>query len=223
MKPLAWSHSSLSDFVSCPHAYYEKRIAKSVVEQRTQPMIWGEYVHKQFELRQKEGRPLPDDLEEHEEYMLKLATMPGQGAYEQKIGLNLRMEPCGFFDKTVWHRGIIDYRKVQDNKAHIVDYKTGKPHAKFEQLMLNALHTFALLPAVDEVRVDYYWTTTRTTTGEAYSRREIPLLWKKFLPDLKQYAEAFRTDTWQKRQSGLCNGWCPVTSCEFWKPKRDKR
>jgi hypothetical protein len=40
------------------------------------------------------------------------------------------------------------------------------------------------------------------------------------VPDLKQYATAFKTDVWQPRQSGLCNGWCPVTECEFWKPKR---
>ena len=220
MKPLPWSHSSLDDFVNCPHAYYEKRIAKSVTEQRTQPMIWGEYVHKQFENRQKFGTPLPADVEEHEEFMLFLATRPGQGEYELKVGLNLRMEPCGFFDKQVWHRGIVDYRKVHDDHAHIVDYKTGKPHSKFKQLTVNALHTFAALPAVQEVKVEYYWTTTRQTTGESYTRKDIPILWKTFLPDLRQYAEAFKTDTWQKRQSGLCRGYCPVTTCEFWRPRK---
>ena len=37
-----------------------------------------------------------------------------------------------------------------------------------------------------------------------------------------QYAQAFKTDTWQPRPSGLCNGWCPVKTCEFWQPKRNK-
>jgi hypothetical protein len=45
-------------------------------------------------------------------------------------------------------------------------------------------------------------------------------LWSKFVPDLRQYMEAFKTETWQARPSGLCNGWCPVTECEHWKPKK---
>jgi hypothetical protein len=40
------------------------------------------------------------------------------------------------------------------------------------------------------------------------------------MPDIKQYQQAFVQDVWQARQSGLCHGWCPVTTCEYWKPKR---
>ena len=53
-------------------------------------------------------------------------------------------------------------------------------------------------------------------------RDQIDQLWAPFIGDLKQYMQAFREDIWQPRQSGLCNGWCPVTDCEFWKPKRNR-
>jgi hypothetical protein len=35
------------------------------------------------------------------------------------------------------------------------------------------------------------------------------------VPDLKQMVEAYKTDTWQARQSGLCKRHCAVVDCEF--------
>lgn len=220
MKPLPWSYSALDDFVNCPRSYYEKRVAKSVKEERSEQIIWGEQVHKHFENRQKDGTPLPFDLREHEPFMQRLEKMPGVSHTERKIALNKRMEPCGFFENDVWFRGVIDYSKLHDNLAVVIDYKTGKPHNKFQQLKLFALHIFTEYPDVDMVDVRFYWTKSCSTTGEIYRRPQIAELWKTFVPNLKQYAQAFKTDVWQPRPSGLCNGWCPVTACEFWKPRR---
>lgn len=222
MKPIPWSPSSLSDFINCPRSFYEKRIVKSVKQEDTEEIIWGNKVHKAFEERHLHGKPLPDDLEEHEEFMLALTVIPGQHYTEQKIALDTALKPCGFFDKGVFMRAIIDYVKVQDDRALIVDYKTGKPHSKFGQLKLNALWVFQQHPLVQKIKVMYYWTKTRTTTSEMYTRDDIPGLWKEFVPDLQQYKEAFKTNTWQPRQSGLCNGWCPVNTCEFWRPRRHR-
>lgn len=223
MKPLPWSHTALEDFISCPRAYSEKRVFKSVVEAKSEQMLWGERVHKCFEDRQRDGVVLPDDLEKHEEFMLTLQNMPGETGIERKIALNLKGQPCGFFDKDVWYRGVIDFDKIKGKRGFLLDYKTGKKKAKFNQLKLFALYTFAANPEVEIIGANYYWTTDSTMTGEVYSRDMIPTLWKQFLPDLKQYREAFATETWQPRQSGLCAGWCPVTECEFWRPKRMKR
>jgi len=222
MKPLPWSHTSLDDFVNCPLAYYEKRVAKSVIETRSDQMIWGEEVHKHFELRIAEDKPLPQDVAAHEPYMRRLLALPGpRGLAEQKIALNTRLQPCGFFDADVWYRGVIDFMHVaSDQTATVVDYKTGKPHSKFKQLKLFALWVFAQYPAIKTVKVRYYWTQTFNETGEIYQRSQIRALWQEFMPDLKQYAQAFREDIWQPRQSGLCYGWCPVVDCEFWKPKK---
>lgn len=222
MKPLPWSFSSLDDFVNCPRSFYEKRVAKSVKEERSEQIIWGEQVHKAFELRQLKGTPLPEELAEHEPFMKRLKAMPGLKWTEQKIALNRRTEPCEFFAEDVWWRGVADYKAVHREFGVIVDYKTGKQHSKFKQLKLFAIHTFAEHPDVEHVDVMFYWTKTKTTTGERYSRDQIADLWASFVPDLRQYAQAFKEDVWQPRPSGLCNGWCPVKDCEFWKPKRNK-
>lgn len=222
MKVQPWSHSRLSSFENCPKQFFHTTVAKTVQEVKGEATIWGEQVHAHFEARLADGTPLPDMLATHEPFMQFLDNMPGDKLVEQKIALSRALEPCGFFDKNVWYRGVIDYGRVSGSTARLIDHKTGKHHAKFGQLKLFALHTFIAYPAVETVRAEYYWTQTQTTNGETYTRDQMADLWLEFTPALKQYAEAFLTDTWQPRPSGLCNGWCPVTSCEFWKPKRRK-
>jgi len=221
-QPLPWSYSSLEDFVNCPRSYHEKRILKSVKEDESEQMIWGTTVHKHFEDRQKHGTPLPRELMQFEPLMVRLDNIPGDFFAERKVALTRQLEPCDFFAKDAWWRGVIDWTKINitDRKAKIYDYKTGKMHSKFKQLKLFALHTFYSYAEVDEVDVKFYWTQTQMTTGETYRRDEIQKIWLEFIPDLKQYVEAFKTDVWQPRPSGLCNGWCPVTSCEFWRPRK---
>lgn len=222
MRVAPWSHSRLEDFKNCPRAFYEKQIAKSVVETKGEATIWGEIVHKHFEDRLTDGTPLPPELTMHEDFLNRLQHHPGKVVAEQRIALNLRAQPCGFFDQDVWYRGVIDVKIVDGSHALLIDHKTGKHHTKFGQLKLFALHTFAMHPEIETIRCEYYWTQTLTKNGESYTRDMVPKLWAGFIPDLKQYANAFKTDTWQPRQSGLCNGWCPVTDCEFWRPKRKR-
>lgn len=223
MTPKPWSFSALDDFINCPRAFEAKKVSKSVVEDRSgAELIWGEWVHKQFENRLKDGVVLPIDLQQHEGYLAKLEREPGTLLAETKIALNRKLEPCGFFDKDVWYRGVIDAGKVDEETAHLIDHKTGKKHKKFQQLKSFALWGFAKFPKVDRIIAEFYWCQDQSTTGEVYIRDQIPALWASFVPDLRQYAEAFRDNIWQPRQSGLCNGWCPVTECEYWKPKRNR-
>lgn len=223
MKPLPWSHSRLEEFKNCPKAFYEKQIAKSVVEEKHEATLWGEVVHKHFEDFLTDGVSLPPILLMHEGFLLKLMGLPGDEGIEERIALDTRGQPCEFFGPDVWFRGVIDYRKVCGKNALLIDHKTGKKHEKYQQLRAFALHTFAAFPDVDTVRAEYYWTQDQSSKGETYHRADVEHMWKPFIPDLQQYAQAFRDDVWQPRQSGLCNGWCPVKTCEFWRPKRKKR
>lgn len=220
MKPLPWSYSALDDFKNCPRAYHQKTVLKAVPKTDTSEQVWGRYVHEKFEDRLGNGVVLPPELEEHEPYMQQLDALSGSHFAETKIALDRRVKPCHFFARDVWWRGIIDYQKVADTTARIVDHKTGKPHSKFEQLTIFALHTFEMFPNVHVVDAEFYWTTTKKTTSTTFKREQVPAMWAKLVPDLRQYAQAFHEDVWQPRQSGLCRGWCPVTSCEFWSPKR---
>lgn len=215
MRPLPWSHSALEDFKNCPRAYHAKRVEKSVVETKGEATIWGEKVHKHFEERLKDGVVLPSELETHEAFIAELEALPGAQLIEHRIALNLSGQPCEFFADNVWYRGVIDYAKINGSHARVIDWKTGKVHQKLQQLYLFALHTFIAHPEIETIRSEFYWTQARSTWGVNCDRSRIPELWGAFLPDLKQYAQAFQTDTWQPRPSGLCKRHCPVTDCEF--------
>ena len=220
MKPLPWSFSALEDFINCPRSYHAKRVIKSVPFEQSAEAAIGVRVHKAFEERLKFGRQLPEHLQEHEFFMEWLDNLPGKHEAERKVALNTKRQPCGYFDKDVWFRGVLDYTKLHKNRALVVDFKTGKPKKDDKQTKLFALSIFIEFPDVQEVRAIYYWTKDQSSTKFDYKVEDVAELWGGFIPDLRQYVQAFKEDIWQPRQSGLCRGWCPVQECEFWQPKR---
>lgn len=223
MKPRAWSPSRLDDFINCPKAFHAKSVAKTHVDAGGPWLAEGLRVHKAFELRQRDGAQLPPDLKDHEQFMLMLEGLPGLHFAERPANLTQKLIDCDTFDDDVWMRSVIDFTVVDGRYARVIDYKTGKQHAKFRQLLVNALYIFTTMPDVDRVACNYYWTKTQTTNGIAFKREDLVDMWGSLLPDLKQWAEAFKYDVWQPRQSGLCHGYCPVEECQFWRPRKDKR
>jgi len=218
--PKPWSPTALDDFKNCPYKYHHKYVLKDIPKPPpTAEMTWGIRVHKDFEDRLAVGKPLPLDLRPHEPFMQQLQDMPGILTTEEKIAMNQNLEACGTWDPKVFFRGAIDVKIVDGHRAMIVDHKTGKPHNKPHQLALYGLWTFALFPQVTKVMCAYYWTKTLTATPLVYKRDQIDEMWGLFLPDLKQYKEAFAKDIWQKRPSGLCKGYCEITLCEHCGPK----
>lgn len=216
MKPKPWSHSALEQFKNCPRAYHAHRVEKSIPYVEGPEAKYGNEVHKHFEDRLRHGVVLPSDLKSHEAYLAKLEALPGIGEAEQEIALNTRGQACGYWDPDVWFRGKIDYIKVNGDKARVWDWKTGKPHQKSLQLYEYILWTFIKHPEVQMVHAEYYWTRAPAQPhGITKSRERMNEIWSLLIPDLKQYVEAYKTDTWQPRQSGLCKRHCAVTSCEF--------
>jgi hypothetical protein len=219
MTPKPWSHSALEQFKNCPRAYHAHRVDKSVPYVEGPEAAYGNMVHKAFEDRVRDGKPLPADLQLHETYLARLASLPGQIYVEREIAVNRKLQPCGYWDEDVWYRAKIDYLNINDGRARIVDYKTGKPHQKLLQLFEYILFTMIVFPEVETAYAEYYWTKAPecpTGTGGAWPReRVLKETWPMLLPDLKQMAEAYKLDVWQPRPSGLCKRHCAVTDCEF--------
>lgn len=224
MKPLPWSHSAKGDFLNCAKQYYEKRVAKSVVELPNEAGDWGNYVHKNFEKYLKgEITTLPGNLAPYRDYLDTLANAKGRMLVECQYAINREMQPCDWLAPDVWCRGIVDVLYLHGQQAMAIDHKTGKQKEDFEQLKLNALLIFIHHPEIIAVRCAYSWLKTDQVTTAVFLRSDEAELWEDFLPFLKAYQHAFKTGTFPPRPSGLCNGWCPVTSCSFWRPKRAGR
>lgn len=224
MKPNAWSHSALDAFENCPKQYYQEKVLKRFPYVETPEMNWGKRVHKDFENFLLHGTPLPADLAMHHEFLTDFKAQPGELAGEERIALDVAMKECAYFSRTqqVWYRGQVDARK-RDRAAgtsHILDHKTGKVKNDFTQLKGFAMWEFITQPDIHTCKVEYYWTQIRGTAGETYHREQLPEIIQFFAAKLHRFADAFLTENFPPKQSGLCRGWCPVTDCEFWSPKR---
>lgn len=236
MKPLPWSYSALSDFLNCPKAYYEKRVAKSVEDPPNDAGLAGDFMHKAFEAYLRNGTPLPKGYPEnirdwpegikppahYKEYLDAILSSSGDMYVEQKYAINSAMEPCDFFDADVYCRAILDVLHINGQRARVLDHKTGRRKQDTRQLKLNALIVMIHHPEVMVVKTGYAWLKEERIDIESYVRSNEAELWDDFMPDLTRYKTAFRQEIFVARPSGLCNGWCPVTSCEFWKPKRSR-
>ena len=225
-RPAPFSFSSLDTFNNCPKQYYHKYVLRDVKEERSIQMIEGEDVHKVFEnyINDPAANPLPEHLIHHQPKLDAMLARDGIFWCEERVGLDKRLQPCRWDDPDILWRGIIDYRLVHrtDNSAMLVDYKTGKPHQKWVQLGMFAIHTFAAFPKVNLINAQFYWTKTMETTKKVWSRADIESIWALFTGDLRQYRDAWKNDIWQERPSGLCRGWCPVKTCQHWQPKRER-
>ena len=232
MTPKPWSHSALETHDTCPEQYHHKYVLKDLPpEEKSAEQDWGLFVHQQFEwFLTRPGFEMPPDLQVHLPYLTKLSergeTYPNEIYAERKVALSrVPLAPCGYFDKNVWWRGVLDCTIIEkeDSRARISDWKTGKPHTKWDQLAISAIWTFLAYPKIQLVQAEYYWVQTKQVTKKVWSRGEMDALFAMLTPKLQAYVHSYKTDTWTMKQSGLCRGWCPVTTCQFWEPKRPRR
>ena len=240
MTPKPWSISALDCHANCAWQYHEKYVAKNLpAEEKSSEQNWGIYVHKQFEnyltsapaklgdlIARKSGYEMPYDLRMHTTYLDGLLQKDGILFAEREVALRRQpFGPCGKWDNKVWWRGVLDCTVVEaeESRATIADWKTGKKHDHWDQQAIYAVWTFTAHPEVQLVNAQFYWTQTCEVTKKVWGRHEMDGLVGMFAPKLQAYVQSFKTDTWPKKQSGLCKGWCPVTTCQFWEPKRPRR
>lgn len=209
-----WSFSALNNFITCPNQYYEVKVLKNYADEPGEVALWGTYVHKCIENFIMRGTPFPENVLVYVPQVMEAFgdTATEIFAAEMPMSLDKKLKPCDW-DKA-WVRGIIDLLKVDTDVAKAVDWKLGKIKPDSKQLKLFALLVFYHHPEVNTVYTSFEWLQFKQRTAEVYTRDQIPMLWSAFTGDLRQYVTAFKTDTWQKRQSGLCRNYCPVKTCE---------
>ena len=219
-KFIPWSFSSLDMFVSCPKKFKHIKILKdSREEEESEALVWGNRVHKALENYLRDGVPLPSGFEAFQDYAARLKAIEGEKHIELEAAVTADMTPTSFFAKDVYSRGKIDYLVVNGNRAVVIDHKTGKKkHTR--QLALMALYVFLLFPQVDEVQSMFCFVPGGDFIRERWLRENINQIFDLFAADIQAYKRALEEDVFVARPSGLCNGWCPVKSCEHWRPKR---
>jgi CRISPR/Cas system-associated exonuclease Cas4 (RecB family) len=214
-----WSFSSLKDYINCPRQYQEIKVLKRFHKHPTPQMTYGNEVHKALEEYVGEGKPLVKNYERFKRVLDALIDISGNKYPEHKMALDANRQPCEY-GKGYWVRGIADLLIVDGETAFVVDYKTGSnryPDSK--QLKLMALMVFAHFPEVQHVKAGLLFVMHESFMPEEYTRDMADTLWKAFDPDLERLRLSYETDKWMPNPTPLC-GWCPVTTCEHYRPRR---
>lgn len=227
-KTFSWSYSKLKNYETCPRRYQAVDVDKSVPQERSEALDRGDELHEAMRRRVEGGEPLPAHLVYMKHWAEKLTKLlhPYQIIQtELKLSTDRMGVPTAYFDKSTWVRTKIDYLRVLPNEdtgrdfGHIVDYKTGKMPSSPKgwdgtQLTINAFMVFQNYQTIDKLRVDYLWTEYNDTTHEIFTRAETPAAYSALLPRVSLLENAHVTGQFPPKPGGLCENYCPVSSCE---------
>jgi hypothetical protein len=220
----AWSYSSIKTFDQCPKKYYHLKVAKDVKDTAGPEADYGTQAHEAAEHYIKHGTPIPGKFKIMRPVVETLAQFPGEKHTELKLGVrktDTGYEPTTFFAKDVWWRGIVDLLITNGKTAHMVDYKTGKnaKYADMKQLDLMAGAVFVHYPEITKVKSGLAYVVSNEFPKKTHTREHIDTYFSVFDNQLQQLEDATDSGMWNAKTSPLC-GWCPVTSCEHYRPRR---
>lgn len=214
-----WSYSSLKDYLNCPKQYFHVKVACDYTKKQTANMLYGSEVHKALEDYVRDGKPLAKNYEFVKPVLDELLAIPGAKYPEYKMALTADKKVCDFHSETRWVRGIVDLLIVDNDTAYIIDYKTGSnKYPDPKQLRLMALMTYAHFPAVNKIKAGLLFVLRNSFVPEEYLREDVDKLWTPFHSEISRLELAYDNAIWPANPSGLC-GWCPVSSCKFYKEK----
>lgn len=223
---VAWSYSSIKTFDQCPKKYYHLKVAKDVKDEAGPEANYGTEAHKAAEDYVKDDTPFPSKFKYMEPMVETLKAIPGDKYCELKLGVRRNgndYEPCDFFAKDVWWRGIVDLAVVNPEAklAHIIDYKTGKnsKYADTKQLDLMAGAIFVHFPQILRVKSGLVYVVSNEFIPKSYVVAEKTSYLKVFSKELDRLEAAYSSGVWNANSTPLC-GWCPVTSCEHYRKRR---
>jgi len=214
-----WSFSSLKTFDQCPKKYYHTKVAKDYEEDfKTEAILYGNEFHTAAEKYVSgEVGELDPRFSFTQTTLDKLKGMKGEKLCEFKMGLTANLEPCDFFDKDVWFRGVSDLTILnrETGVAKVIDYKTGKSakYADKGQLELMALATFKHFPEIKVVKGGLLFVVCNAFIKDTYTIEQESDLWQKWLTEYAKVEKAFEVDVWNAKPTGLCRAHCVVLEC----------
>ena len=210
-----WSYSSINLFKQCPKKYHHIKILKDVIEPRSEALVFGNKVHEAAEFYVKENTPLPKELLYLEGVLSKLKEFKGDRLCDYRMGLTNNLQPCGFFDKNVWGRGIADLIILGDDKAYLVDYKTGKnsKYADTKQLEILSLAMFKHFPKIKKIKAGLLFIITKELIKKSFNFDEQDTRWSYWFTNTKDLEKTIGSNVWNAKPNFTCKRYCAVLSC----------
>ena len=213
-KAFSWSYSKLKNFRTCPKRHYHCDIARDVVEEESEELKYGNFVHKTLADYIGKGVPIPSMHQRQlQAWADKLKNGPGDTLVEQKYAITEDFQPCDWRARDAWYRGIGDVVKLHGPVALVVDWKTGKIVEDSVQLALMAQCLFVHYPQLQKIRSSFVWLKEDAETRQDFVREDMAKLWASLLPEVKTLQRAAEAQNFPAKPGGLCRRYCPVKAC----------
>lgn len=212
-KPFAWSYSKLKNYESCPKRYYHVDVEKSVKEEESEQLTYGNALHKALAEAISGKAPLPKPFENVQEWVNKVQAGSAKILVEQQLAIREDLSPTEWFGKDAWYRGIADVIKIHGPVAVVLDWKTGKILEDGVQLALMAQCVFAHHPEIQKIRTEFVWLKEDATTRADFARDDMVKVWGGLLPRVTTLKNAHDGMNFPPKPGNLCRRWCPVSQC----------
>jgi hypothetical protein len=186
--------------------------------------VYGKELHKVAEDYIKDGTPIPERFAFIQKTVDALKNIPGEKHTEIELGVsnkNGKLNPCGFYDKEAWYRGIADLLIVNGDEGYLVDYKSSKnaKYADLKQLDLLAGAVFAHFPELKTLKSALIFVVSNEFVNKEHSSMHKLAYFEHVRFDLERLEKAMENGVWNAVSSPLC-GWCPVKTCQNYRERR---
>lgn len=220
---ISWSYSAMNTFETCPRQYEAKYVTKEVPFVQNEAAKWGDEVHKALETCIKYGGDLPSNMRMYQPYLdavrRRADALGAELIAERPVALTRDLKQVNWFTKKtaknpVWFRLKVDVTIKRGDYAELLDWKTGKKKDDPDQLHLYALVAFLTDQQLETVRVGYVWLKDGSITPPVeYKRGDVPEMLEYWEQKYERLEKAYEFGDFPPKPSGLCHGWCEVTSC----------
>lgn len=222
-KPFVHSYSAGKQYEQCPQRFYQDRVLRKFPFVQSPEAAEGDRVHAALERAVRDNAPLPAEYRSLKSIVAAVRGRPGKHLVEQKWALRRDFEPTGYFAGDAYYRYRNDFASVDGDKAVCLDYKTGSDkYPDTEQLLEGAVVLMQHFPEVNTVSCGLVFTKTGKLVPETFDRQTLPRLLDKMAEKYATIDAAIDRHDYPRKSGPLCP-WCPVTDCEFWRPKPEKR
>lgn len=216
-RPFSWAFSVLNNFEGCPKRYAAEKFYCTIPYFENEAQRWGNRVHKASENFIKR---IPDKdneaLEPVESYVTAMIRSGHRLEAELEIALTRNMKPTSWFSKDAWFRAKLDVvlTKLREKAVCYYDWKTGgKIKDNPDQIRICLAALSVIRPQIENFDGKFIWTAHKTVTGiKPFTKAEVPSIWQEFLPRVARMEQAWESENFPARPSGLCP-WCGVDGC----------
>jgi PD-(D/E)XK nuclease superfamily len=209
---LTHSYSAVKLYENCPLRYYRQRVVKDVVDEGGEASKYGERIHAHLEARMRDKAALPVEAIMYEPLCrsLERSAVGGELMVEKELTLNESLSPTGWWDPDAWLRSKLDVLVIRDDRAIVLDWKTGKRNPDFFQMGIFAVMVFKHYPQVEQVDTSLVWLRLMEMDTETYHRESSSNeLWADILGRIRRIYQSAETGNWPAKPSGLCK-FCPA-------------